>query len=621
MKYKKITCSEFGRRLMRTRAATADSKMDTPLKRSLNAPQLTLYCIAHMIGAGLYVLTGKLIRDYAGAATALAYFVSAIAAIFTALCYAEFATLFPRAGSAYVYTYLMFGELPAFLIGWTMLSDVIVSTAAISKAFSGTVNLLTNNTIGRWSEQHLVNLGPSSVADSSPDLVAAAFLLVLMLFTLSGASISLTVNAILSSIQLLSLIVITVACFVLGNPNNFTQQGGFFPFGIGGLLRGAGLAVFGFSGFEAIANASEEAKNPRRDLPLALFSALFICAILYVSASLGLAYIVPRTDIVYESPFVAAFSFVGQKEMMGFAAFATLLATGATKLVTMYVIPRLFYSIASDGLLFGFMAYVERFTQVPIWGLFIGGLITILLATFVKIQVLAEFTSVGLIFSYFVIGMDLMILRYIYGNKNVHISDTSYNDTNDQDGITSTNSVDDHTTLVPTPTGLRLRSGTPNCLRMLESISCFNAILFAFILAVLVIGIIINVNVHFQITWLWIFLGVLCGILVLLFILLCFYRPMEGLDRFQTPFMPLAPCMTMMTNGILITSMEPLTWLRFAIWSAIGLIIYFAYGMWYSKADEVVDAIAADPTKSVESLRLASDLKRKIATPEEMVSQ
>ncbi|KAF8566551.1 hypothetical protein P879_08469 [Paragonimus westermani] len=614
MKYRKITCSEFGRRLMRTRAATADSKLETPLKRSLNAPQLTLYCIAHMIGAGLYVLTGKLIRDYAGAATALAYFVSAIAAIFTALCYAEFATLFPRAGSAYVYTYLMFGELPAFLIGWTMLSDVIVSTAAISKAFSGTVNLLTNNTIGQWSQQHLVKLGPS-------DFVAAAFLLVLMLFTLSGANISLTVNAILSSIQILSLIVITVGCFVLGNPKNYTQQGGFFPFGIGGLLRGAGLAVFGFSGFEAIANASEEAKNPRRDLPLALFSALFICSILYVSASLGLAYIVPRTDVVYESPFVGAFSFVGQKEMMGFAAFATLLATGATKLVAMYVIPRLFYSIASDGLLFGFMAYVERFTQVPIWSLFIGGLITILLATFVKIQVLAEFTSVGLIFSYFVIGMDLMILRYIYKGKNAHSSDTLYNDTNDQDGTTSTNSVDDRMTLVPTASKLRLRPGTPSCLRMLESISCFNAILFAFIIAVLVIGIIINVNVQFQFVWLWIFLGALCGTLVLLFILLCSYQPMKGLDRFETPFMPLAPCMTMLTNGILITSMEPLTWLRFAIWSAIGLIIYFAYGIWYSKADEVVDATAADPTKSVESLRLDPGVKREIVTPKEVVSQ
>ncbi|TGZ59520.1 hypothetical protein CRM22_009019 [Opisthorchis felineus] len=585
MKCQRITCSEFGRRLIRTRTVTQDTTLDTKLKRCLNAPQLTLYCVAHMVGAGLYVLTGQLIRDYAGPATSLAYLVSVVTSIFTALCYAEFTTLFPRAGSAYLYTYLMFGELPAFLIGWTMISDVIVSTATISKALSGTFNLLTNNTIRNWSEEHLFKMSYPGLFDTTPDVVAAAFILILILLTITGAQISLTINAVLSGLQIVCLIVITIACFLLGSPSNLTNYGGFLPYGVDGLLRGAGLAVFAFSGFEAVANASEEARNPRRDLPIALFGGLIICAVLYITASLGLAYLVPPQSLSYESPYVSAFAQVGNLGMMGFAAFSTILATGATKLVTMYVIPRMFYSIAHDGLLFGFMAFVEKRTGVPLWSLLIGGVVTILLATFINVKALAQFTSVGIIFCYFVIGLDLMVLRYL-------VSELHYL-TDDRSEILVENAEHEYyleekpsLKVDPKPPTLRLRKYTPVCLRDLESTAIFNILLLIYTTAVIFVGITLNVAIKNHINWVWILCGISGSICFFTFVLLCFYQPHRNLKGFETPIMPVAPCITILANGILITSMESLTWLRFVIWSAVGLVIYFSYGIWFSKADE-----------------------------------
>ncbi|VDP86147.1 unnamed protein product [Echinostoma caproni] len=531
--YKCISYREFCRRVMRKRPAMEDSKLETPLKRCLNAPQLTLYCVAHMIGAGLYVLTGQLIRDYAGPATALAYLVSALTSIFTALCYAEFTTLFPRAGSAYLYTYLMFGELPAFLTGWTMIADVIVSSAAVAKAFSGTINWLTNGTIRNWSSTHLINMGNSHVLDSSPDLVAGGFLLVLVLITLTGANISLTVNAVLSAIQICCLIIVTISFFVLGSPENFQVEGGFLPFGIRGILRGAGLAVFAFSGFEAVANASEESKNPRRDLPIALFAALLICGLLYVGVSFGLAYIVPRSGIVYDAPFVAAFSYVNQPGLMWFAAFGTLLATGATKLVAMYVIPRLFYAIASDGLLFKCMACVEHRTKVPILSLLVGGLITILLAVFIRIQVLAEFTSVGVIFSYFLIGLNLMVLRYLFVDEH-HVIDNDPTEKRDLAEWQSTMKREEaQASLIPPPTELWLRPCVPNCLRWIDTRQCFNVVLGTYICAVLCLGITINVFFIHQIPWLWILSLIFIVLLITSFLVLCAYEPMRYKKGFE----------------------------------------------------------------------------------------
>lgn len=503
--------------------------MQTQLKRCIGPVQLTLYCIANVIGAGLYVLTGKLIRDHAGASTGITYLVAAFTTLFTSMCYAEFSTLMPRAGSAYTYTYIMLGELLAFIIGWTMISDILVGTTAVAKAFSGTINWLSKGAIHKWFLQHLGSLGQSDVWEETPDLIAAAFLLLLIIITMSGANISLTINVVLSSIQILCITVIIVACFVFGSPENYQVDGGFAPFGINGILQGSSIAIFAFSGFEAVANASEETKNPRRDLPLALFASIVICVVFYVAASFGMSYLVPRSLISYETPFVAGFQQVGQKEMMIFAAFATLLATGATKLVAMYVIPRFFYAMAKDGLLFSFIGYVEPCTGVPIAGLLIGGGLTMLLSIFIKIQVLAEFTSIGIVFSYFVIGLDLIILRYL-------LRDCSALKERIRDPVTQVESSQDSQPLLSDELPLRSEKLSTS-LRFMANRVWMKCILGVHIVSILCVGITLNIATRFfEHQWIW-GLTALFGLFTLLtFIGLCLYKPRQFEDSFSVSY-------------------------------------------------------------------------------------
>lgn len=388
----------------------------TPLKRCLNIYHLTFHSIAVMSGAGIYVLTGTIIRKEAGAAACISYLLAGISASFAAMCYAEFATLIPRAGSVYVYTFLMLGELPAFLIGWTTVSDVIVVISSIAKAFSGTVDSLVGHAIYNWTLKNVGRLDTShGVLSPTLDFVALALIIFMVAITAIGAKSSLTLNLILTVVQLSCLLIVSIGCYIYGSPDSWSSEhGGFAPFGFHGILQGTTVAVFAFGGFDVIANSSEETIDPKKTIPRAIMASFIIVCLFYFMASLGLALLVPREFIDFTSPFVSGFERINVYWLAYIAAAGTLLATGATKISSMYVVPRVLYSIASDGLIFKFFAIVERRTQVPLLSLFFGGSIAGLLALLINIQTLAEFTSLGYLLSYFTIGVDMMILRYIY---------------------------------------------------------------------------------------------------------------------------------------------------------------------------------------------------------------
>lgn len=391
--------------------------MSTPLDRCLTLLPLIFYSVAAMAGGGIYVLTGTLIRKETGAAACMSYLIAAISAAFTGMCYAEFATLIPKAGSVYVYTFLMLGELPAFIIGWTTVSDVIVTIASIAKAFSGTVNLLAHNAVQNWTAEYVGTLSGDThgVFSKTPDFLALTLIIAMIVITATGAQISMTLNMIVTIAQISCLFIISFGCFIYGSADSWSEKhGGFAPFGFEGVINGATIAVFAFSGFDSIANASEETINPKKTIPKAMLASLLIITALYFMASLGMALLVPKDEINLSSPFVSGFHKHHVTSLMYIAAIGTLLATSAAKISTMYIVPRVFYAIACDGLIFRFFGRVEERTQVPQISLLIGGSIAALLAFFINIQTLAEFTSLGFLFSYFTIGVDIMILRYLY---------------------------------------------------------------------------------------------------------------------------------------------------------------------------------------------------------------
>nr|VZH90274.1 unnamed protein product [Spirometra erinaceieuropaei] len=412
-------CLSFLEKLIRRRSLSQDNDLSTDLKRCLTFANLLLCALSYTIGSGIFVLNGRLIKDIAGAATAVAYLVAGIPVCCTAACYAELATLIPRAGSAYSYTYVMLGELPAFLVGWTMISDIIVATAAIAKAFSGTVDGVSGYAISHWANTSLLTLPKTNYTETKPDLLAGLFILFLVLITLTGAKVSLSVNSVFSAIQVIGLVVLIIASFVAGQGKNITAEGGFAPFGVEGIFQAAGVVIFALSGFEIICNASEEAINPRRDVPRALGISLAIVIVLYVPATLGLAALVPRSQIVYASPYVDAFGRLGLPGLMWTSAIFTLLACGLTKLASVYALPRALYALARDGLLPNCFEHITPCNQQPTVSLLLSSSLIILLAIFLKIEVLADFMSIGVIFCYFIVGLDLIILRYLHGPAEV----------------------------------------------------------------------------------------------------------------------------------------------------------------------------------------------------------
>ncbi|VDM03016.1 unnamed protein product [Schistocephalus solidus] len=239
----------------------------------------------------------------------------------------------------------------------------------------------------------------------------------------AGAKVSLSVNSVFSVIQLIGLVILIIASFSVGQAKNIVSEGGFAPFGVKGIFQAAGVVIFALSGFEIICNASEEAVNPRRDVPRALGISLLIIIALYVPATLGLAALVPRSQIVYASPYVDGFGRLGLTGLMWTSAIFTLLACGLTKLASVYALPRAIYALARDGLLPKCFGHITPCNKQPTVSLVLSSSLIILLAIFLKIEVLADFMSIGVIFCYFIVGLDLIIVRYLHEREDVQKTD------------------------------------------------------------------------------------------------------------------------------------------------------------------------------------------------------
>ena len=394
--------------------------LETPLSRCLDTADLIFLGIAQMIGSGIFVLTGTLIKELAGPAASISYLFAGLSAVFAALCYAELATRLPKAGSCYTFTYFTIGEFAAFFIGWTLVSDLILSVAINAKGFSAAFDsifgmAIKNTTIsllGKWDNNF-------SFLSETPDLFAILLIITSMAVTAIGAKSTLLFNISLTVIEIIILSILTFFCFFYGSFSYWSPQyGGFFPYGLEGVFAGASITVVAYVGFDGIANAAEETKSPSKSIPFAIMISLLITSILYVSATIGLSILIPASLIDINAPFIHGFKLIGQNWLSYAAIFATLLATGATKFVDMYVASRVIYSIASDNLIFPIFGKVWAVTQVPIYSLLFVGIISLVLAVFFKISSLAEMLSIGSLLSYAFAGICLILIRY----KNLKLS-------------------------------------------------------------------------------------------------------------------------------------------------------------------------------------------------------
>lgn len=374
-------------------------------KRTLGVFDITTLGIGAIIGAGIFVLTGTAAARHGGPAIVLSFVISGIACAFAALCYAEFASMIPVAGSAYTYSYVTMGELVAWIIGWDLILEYSLGGVAVSIGWSGYfVNLLAGVGINVpvW-----MSGAPGSVPGAIINIPAMMIVLLLTAVLIVGVKESARFNNVMVAIKLTVVVFfICVGMFFIA-PANWSP---FVPFGWGGIMTGAAIVFFAYIGFDAVSTTAEEAKNPQRDLPRGIIASLVVCTILYVLVALVLTGIISYTELDVPHPLALAFNKIlpGASLIISIGAIAGITSV---LLVGLLAQPRIFFSLSRDGLLPKQFSKIHPKFKTPYIPTMITGLIVALFAGFLPIGTAAELVNIGTLFAFLLVCLGIPILR------------------------------------------------------------------------------------------------------------------------------------------------------------------------------------------------------------------
>ncbi|MFC0274758.1 amino acid permease [Metabacillus herbersteinensis] len=376
------------------------------LNRVLGALDLTMLGVGAIIGTGVFVLTGVAAAKYAGPALIISFIIAGLACAFAALCYSEFASMIPESGSAYTYSYVAFGELIAWILGWDLILEYGLASSAVASGWSGYFQgLLSGFGI------HLPTALTSAFDPSNGTFIDLPAVLIIFLVTLllsRGVKESVKINAIMVIVKVAVVLLFIVVGVWYVEPVNWDP---FMPFGFSGVVTGAAVVVFAYFGFDAVSTAAEEVKNPQRNLPIGILSALAICTVLYIIVSLILTGIVPLDLLNVKDPVAFALKFVGQDWAAGFISLGAIVGITTVLIVMMFGQTRLFYAMSRDGLITKRLSYVHPKTHVPTFSTWTTGLLVSLFAGFVPLDKLAELTSIGTLFAFAAVSLGVAVLR------------------------------------------------------------------------------------------------------------------------------------------------------------------------------------------------------------------
>ncbi len=374
------------------------------LKRCLTAFDLTLLGIGAIIGAGIFVLTGIAAATKAGPAIILSYMLAGVACSFAALSYAELAASIRGSGSAYNYAYAGLGEIVAWIIGWALILEYGVGTAVVAIGWSGYLNdaLLS---IGISIPIHLLK---SYSEGGLINLPAVLIILTLCGVLIIGVKQSARFNMLIVFIKLAVLALFIAIATTEVQPRHWQP---FMPFGWPGVIEGAALVFFAFIGFDAVATAGEEAKNPQKDLSLGIMGSLGICTAFYIAVAGLLTGIASYTTLNTQSPVAEAILNLGHKITADMIALGAIAGLTSTMLIFTYAGTRVVYSMSKDGLLPPFFSRVHAKTQTPVQVIIMSGVLMSLIAGFFPIREVAELVNIGTLAAFAIVCISVIILR------------------------------------------------------------------------------------------------------------------------------------------------------------------------------------------------------------------
>ncbi|KAJ53614.1 APA family basic amino acid/polyamine antiporter [Clostridium tetanomorphum] len=431
----------------------------TNLKRKLRAFDLAAIGIGSVVGTGIFVATGQG-SQLAGPAVIISFIIAAITSALCALTYSELASMFPVSGSTYSYSYVAFGEIIAWIIGWDLILEYLVSASAVASGWSGTLLGILKN-YGIIIPEVLTK---APVAGGMVDLPAVLITFVITFILYLGVSESAKVNNIIVGVKILVIFIFIVLGLSHINLANYRP---FAPFGTKGIMAGASIIFFAFIGFDAVSTASEETQNPKKDVPLGLAICLITVIIMYIGVSLVLTGIIPFKLVNVQDALPGALSHIGINWGAALVGVGAILGMISTLLVTLYGQVRVFMVMARDGLLPKRFASVNKKYSTPGLCTIITGIITAVIAGFLPLNIIMELCNIGTLFAFVLVSIGVIVLR----------------------------------------------------------------------------------------------------------------KTMPNVERkFKCPGVPYTPALTVIFCGYLMTSLPLMTWVRFGIWLALGLIIYFAYG-------------------------------------------
>jgi len=399
-----------------------EADTDKSLKRALSALNLTTLGIGAIIGTGIFVLTGTVAAVNAGPAVVLSFVLAGVASIFAALCYAEFASLVPMAGSAYTYGYATLGELIAWIIGWDLVLEYALGAVTVAIGWSGYVVSFLRTALHfdfpcalSAARGTLVQCADGTAVTAVFNLPAVIIIAIITTLLVVGIKESATVN---NGIVFVKLAVVLLFIFGAAHAVTSANWKPFIPpsegpglYGWSGVMTGAAIVFFAYIGFDAVSTAAQEAKNPQKDMPIGIIGSLLICTVLYIIVSGIATGVVPYKELNVPDPIAVAADRAGMGWMSDIIKFGAIMGLSSVILVMLLGQSRVFWTMSRDGLLPQFVNSIHPKFRTPWITSIVTGIAVAFVSSLLTVRDASSLVSIGTLLAFVIVSIGIMVLR------------------------------------------------------------------------------------------------------------------------------------------------------------------------------------------------------------------